>query len=118
MQYTVDATNRSLGRVATEVANLLRGKNLASYMPNELPDNEVVVKNLKNAKFTGNKFSQKRYYHYSGYHGGIKARKLSELWESKPDHVLREMVYRMLPINRTRDKIIKNLKFNWSCQLK
>ncbi|OGN00454.1 MAG: 50S ribosomal protein L13 [Candidatus Yanofskybacteria bacterium RIFCSPHIGHO2_02_FULL_41_29] len=112
MKYTLDATNQSLGRLASKVAILLRGKNLASYMPNELPDNEVIVKNLKSAKFTGSKFDQKKYYHYSGYHSGIKARKLSELWESKPDHVLRQMVYRMLPVNRTRDKIIKNLKFN------
>ena len=112
MNYTLDATNRSLGRLATEIATILRGKNLASYVPNQISKNEVIVKNLKSAKFTGNKFDQKKYYHYSGYHSGIKARKLSELWDSKPDHVLRQMVYRMLPVNRTRDKIIKNLKFN------
>ena len=112
MTYRVDATNRSLGRIATEVATLLREKNLASYTPNKLPTSEVVVKNLKNAKFTGSKFTDKKYYHYSGYHGGIKARSLKELWASKPEEVLRKMVYTMLPTNRTRDKIIKNLKFN------
>lgn len=111
MQYVVDATNQSLGRLASKIATLLRGKNLASYTPNILPDSEVVVKNLKSAKFTGNKFNQKKYYHYSGYHSGIKARKLSELWGTKPEQVLRRMVYLMLPVNRTRDKIIKNLKF-------
>ena len=67
MKYNVDATNRSLGRIATEVADLLRGKNLASYAPSKLPDSEVVVNNLKKAKFTGNKFSQKKYWHF-GYH--------------------------------------------------
>ncbi|OGN06466.1 MAG: 50S ribosomal protein L13 [Candidatus Yanofskybacteria bacterium RIFCSPHIGHO2_02_FULL_38_22b] len=113
MQKTeIDATNQTLGRLASKVAIVLRGKNLPSYEPNKLPENEVIVKNLKGARFTGNKFNQKKYYHYSGYHGGIKARKLSELWESKPEQVLRGMVYNMLPVNRTRDKIIKNLKFN------
>lgn len=111
-KYELDATNESLGRLASKVATLLRGKNKASYTPNELPTNEVLIKNLKKAKFTGSKFDQKKYYHYSGYHGGIKARKLSDLWESKPDEVMKKMVYDMLPVNRTRNKIIKNLKFN------
>lgn len=111
MQYTINAKNESLGRLASKIAIVLRGKNSVSYTPNKLSGNEVVVKNLKDAKFTGNKFNQKKYYHYSGYHSGIKARKLSELWETKPNEVLRKMVWRMLPINRSRDKIIKNLKF-------
>ena len=110
--YQLDATNQSLGRLASKIAILLREKNLASYTPNKLPTSQVVVKNLKNAKFTGNKFNQVKYYHYSGYHGGIKARSLKELWTTKPEEVLRKMVYTMLPTNRTRDKIIKNLKFN------
>ena len=112
MSYELDAKNQSLGRLASKIAIILRGKNLASYTPNELPTNEVLVKNLKGAKFTGSKFDQKKYYHYSGYHSGIKARKLSELWVTKPEEVLRKMVYLMLPVNRTRDKIIKNLKFD------
>lgn len=110
--YELDATNQSLGRFASKIATILRGKNLPSYTPRELPNSQVVIKNLKNAKFTGDKFNQKKYYHYSGYHGGIKARRLSELWEKRPEEVLRKMVYLMLPVNRTRDKIIKNLKFN------
>ena len=111
-KYELDATNQSLGRLASKIAILLRGKNLASYTPNKLPTSEVTIKNLKGAKFTGDKFNQVKYYHYSGYHSGIKARSLAELWEKKPEEVLRKMVYRMLPANRTRDKIIKNLKFN------
>jgi len=109
LKYEIDATNQSLGRLASKIAEILRGKNLSTYTPNKLPDNMVVIKNLKNAKFTGSKLNQKKYFHYSGYHSGIKARSLSELWETKPDFVLRKMVYRMLPINRTRDKIIKKL---------
>ena len=111
MKYEVDATIQSLGRLATKIATLLRGKNLASYTPNKLPDSMVIVKEIKKAKFTGDKINQKKYHHYSGYHGGIKSRSLKELWATKPEHVLQGMVYRMLPTNRTRDKIIKNLRF-------
>lgn len=111
MKYELDATNQSLGRLATKIATLLRGKNLPSYMPHILPDHRVIVKQIKKAKFTGSKLDQKRYHHYSGYHGGIKTRSLKELWETKPEHVLQGMVYRMLPTNKTRDKIIKNLRF-------
>jgi large subunit ribosomal protein L13 len=111
MEHTVDATNESLGRLASKVAVLLRGKAKASYTPNQLVGDRVIVKNLKNAKFTGNKFNQVKYHHYSGYHGGIKTRSLSELWETKPNEVFKKMVYTMLPINRSRDKIIKNLRF-------
>ncbi len=110
MKYVIDATNQSLGRLASKIGNFLRGKNLPTYTPNELSKNEVIVKNIKSVKFTGRKFEQKKYHHYSGYHSGIKTRSLSELWMTKPEEVLRKMVYRMLPVNRSRDKIIKKLK--------
>lgn len=109
--FEIDATNQTLGRLASKIAVVLRGKNKASYKPEALPKVEVTVKNAEKVRFTGSKFSQKTYYHYSGYHSGIRARKLSELWAQKPTHVIRECVYRMLPKNKTRDKIIKNLKF-------
>ncbi len=112
MKYELDATNQSLGRLSSRIAVLLRGKNLASYNPSELPKVDVHVKNLSKIKFTGKKLGDKMYYHYSGYHSGIKARTLSERWEQKPSEVLRKMVYNMLPKNRTRDKVIKNLKFD------
>src|SRR3989338_10277526 len=111
MQYEIDATNQSLGRIATKIASLLRGKNLASYTPNKLTNARVIVKKLNKAKFTGNKLSLKKYHHHSGYHSGIKTRSLEELWASKPEHVLQGIVYRMLPKNKTRDKVIKNLRF-------
>ena len=107
----MDAKNQSLGRLASKVAVSLRGKDKATYRPDKLADVQVVVKNLNKVRFTGNKFSDKVYYHYSGYHSGIRARKLSELWAQRPEYVFREMVYRMLPKNKSRDKVIKNLKF-------
>ena len=111
MRYELDATNQSLGRLSSKIASLLRGKNQPSYQPNIMPDVEISVKNLSKTKFTGKKFDNKEYHHYSGYHSGIKTRSLSELWARKPSEVLRKMVYNMLPQNKTRDKAIKNLKF-------
>ncbi len=110
-QVTIDATNETLGRLSSKIAFVLRGKNLPSFQPEVLPQVEVTVKNADKVRFTGSKLNKKIYYSYSGYHGGIKAKKLSELWETKPTYVIRECVYRMLPKNKTRDKIIRNLKF-------
>jgi len=106
----VDATNESLGRLSSKIAVFLRGKHIASYQPNILPQVEVSVKNLKKVKFTGNKLKGKIYYKYSGYHSGITSRTLEQRWKKDPAEVLRYSVYRMLPKNKTRDKIIKNLK--------
>ena len=89
----------------------MRGKHLPSYTPNKMAELDVVVKNLDKAKFTGDKFNQKVYHSYSGYHGGIRTRSLSELWARDPREVLRRVVYRMLPVNRSRDKVIQHLKF-------
>lgn len=107
----LDAKNQTLGRLASKASMMLRGKDRPSYKPDVLPNVQVIVKNLPQAKFTGNKLADKTYYHYSGYHSGIRARKLSELWAARPNYVFRQMVYRMLPKNKTRDKVIKNLKF-------
>ena len=111
MSYEIDATNKALGRIATEISEVLRGKHLPSYQPNKMVELDVIVKNLTKAKFTGDKFNQKVYHHHSGYHSGIRTRSLSEEWTKDPGEVLRHMVYRMLPDNRSRDKVIQHLKF-------
>ena len=111
MPHVIDAKNKALGRVATEAAEALRGKNLPSYTPNKLTGYEVVITNLKDAKFTGDKLKGKKYHHYSGYHSGIKTRTLGERWAKAPEEVLRHIIYRMLPVNRSRDKVIQGLKF-------
>ncbi len=110
IKVEVDATNQSLGRLASKIAVFLRGKHLAGYQPNVLPQIEVNVKNLKKVKFTGNKLNNKIYYRYSGYHSGIKSRTLGERWDKDPIEVLKYSVYRMLPDNKTRNKVIRNLK--------
>lgn len=109
MLHTIDATNQSLGRLATKVALILRGKINPSFQPNVLPQEKVEIVNIKDLKFTGTKLNTKVYYRYSGYPGGIYSRKLSEMFEKTPGKLFRMTVYSMLPKNRMRDKIIKHL---------
>lgn len=106
----IDATNQSLGRLSSQIAVLLRGKDQPGYEPRVTPEVEVTVKNLDKVKFTGSKLKTKMYHRYSGYHSGIKSRTLEEAWRINPAEVLRLSVYRMLPANKTRDKIMNNLK--------
>ena len=111
MEHNIDATNQPLGRLASKIALILRGKNNPNFVPNELPDERVMVSNITKLKFTGKKLSQKIYYHYSGYPGGLKERKLKDVFAKNPQRVLWLAVYRMLAPNRIRNKIIKNLQF-------
>lgn len=108
--HTIDATNQPLGRLASKIAVILRGKINPSYKPNVMPQEKVIVENVKRIKFSGKKLSQKVYRHYSGYPGGMKTRRLGVVFEKDPKKVLRLAVYRMLAPNRLRDKIIKNLE--------
>lgn len=109
IKHTIDATDQSIGRMATQIALLLRGKLSPSYMPHLLPEDKVSVSNIRKARFTGNKLENKKYFHYSGYPGGMKERTLENVFAKNPQRVLWLAVYRMLPKNKTRDKIIKNL---------
>jgi len=111
-KFEIDATNQTLGRLASKAAFILRGKNLVSYKPNETPKNEVILKNIDKIRFTGLKLQNKLYHRYTGYHSGIKTKTLSELWEKKPAYLIRQVIYNMLPKNKLRDKIIKNLKID------
>ena len=112
MTHNIDATNQSLGRLASRIAVVLRGKASPDYQPNALPKEKIVVTNVGKIKFTGKKFDQKKYYHYSGYPGGMKTRSLNEVFNKDPKRVLWMAVYRMLAKNRLRDKIIKNLQMH------
>jgi len=109
-KHKIDATNKILGRLATEVANLLRGKLKPSFVPYLDVGDEVVVINTDKIKVTGRKMKQKIYYRHSGYPGGIKATKLEEALKKDSREVVRKAVYGMLPKNKLRDKIINKLK--------
>jgi large subunit ribosomal protein L13 len=108
--HIIDATNQSLGRLASRIAVILRGKNRPSYKPNEMPKEKVVVKNIDKIKFTGKKSGQKIYRHYSGYPGGMKERELGNFFAKNPKRVLQLAILRMLAYNRLRSKIMKNLE--------
>jgi len=108
--HTIDATNKILGRLATEIAVLLRGKNRSDFAPNKDIGDFVVVKNVNKIKVTGKKFEKKIYYHHSGYLGGLKETPFKKLFEKDPGEVLKRAVFGMLPKNKLRAKQIKRLK--------
>lgn len=108
-RHIVDAKGRSLGRVATDAARFLQGKNSPAYAKHQDGGDWVEIRNLKEAKFTGRKLGQKVYFRYSGYPGGITSRALGDLWETKPQQVIRNMVFEMLPSSSLRKKWIKRL---------
>jgi large subunit ribosomal protein L13 len=109
---SVDAENKSLGRLAVEVAVLLRGKNKPDFVPYKDGGDTVVVKNIDKMKFTGNKLENKNYFHYTGYLGNLKKMTLKEFLIKKgPGEVLRSAVMGMLCKNKLRALQIKRLKF-------
>ncbi|MFH1551480.1 MAG: 50S ribosomal protein L13 [bacterium] len=110
MKHTIDAKNKILGRLAVEVANLLRGKNKTNFVPYLDVGDEVIVINTDKIRVTGQKLKQKTYYHHSSYPGGIKEIKLGELLKKDSREVIQKAVYGMLPKNKLRDKMIKKLK--------
>ncbi|MEK7648364.1 MAG: 50S ribosomal protein L13 [Patescibacteria group bacterium] len=107
--HTFDASGQVLGRLATRIATLLRGKHKVSYQPHIDGGDFVVVTNAKQVKITGLKLEQKKYYHYSGYPGGMKVKQLGHMMEKDPSDVLRRVVYQMLPPTRLRKGMINRL---------
>jgi large subunit ribosomal protein L13 len=110
MIYKINAVNKKLGRLASEIAVLLRGKNQANFLPYKAGNNKVIVFNTSKIVVSGKKFENKKYYRHSGYPGGLKEKTFKEIFEKDPNEPLRRAVYGMLPQNKLRDKIIKNLK--------
>lgn len=105
----IDAANQPLGRLASRIASILRGKTNPKFQPYELSDEKVIVENVGKIKFTGRKLEQKKYFHYSGYPGGLREKKMGEVFKKNPAEVLRRAVLGMLPKNRLRKEMIKNL---------
>ena len=95
--YEIDASNAVVGRLATIIAKILRGKNKATFTPHMDNGDFVVVKNIEKIKFTGKKFQDKKYYKHTGHPGGIKETSPEKLHEKKPGEVLKLAVKRMLP---------------------
>ncbi len=110
--HTIDAKDKVLGRLATKIVPLLRGKHKRDFVPHIDNGDFVVVKNVSEMKITGKKLEQKKYYRHSGYLGGLKETPLKVLFKEKPSEVLKKAVFGMLPKNRLRAKQIKRLKIN------
>jgi large subunit ribosomal protein L13 len=108
--YVVDAEGQTLGRLATRIADTLRGKGKPAYTPHVDTGDFVVVVNADKIHVTGNKLDQKRYYRHSGYPGGLRSRTLREELERRPEEVLRRAVKGMLPRNRLARQQITKLK--------
>lgn len=108
--YLVDAKGQTLGRLATQIAVILRGKNKATFVPHLDNGDYVVVTNCDKFKVTGNKLQDKMYYTHSGYLGGLKETNLATLLEKKPVKALELAVSGMLPKNKLRKGMLARLK--------
>ena len=108
--FEIDATNAVVGRLATIVSKIIRGKNKTNYTPHMDHGDFVIVKNIENIKFTGKKFQNKTYYKHTGYPGGIKETSPKKLYEKKPGETLKLAVKRMLPGGVLGKKQLNKLK--------
>jgi large subunit ribosomal protein L13 len=106
----VDAAGKTLGRLATQIADLLRGKGKPEYTPHVDVGDFVVVINAEKIAVTGNKLADKRYYRHSGYPGGLRSRTLGDMLERRPEEVIRRAVRGMMPRNRLARKQLTKLK--------
>tara|TARA_B100000700_G_scaffold319512_1_gene414791 strand:+ start:535 stop:993 length:459 start_codon:yes stop_codon:yes gene_type:complete len=108
--FEIDAKDAVVGRVATIVSKIIRGKNKATYTPHMDHGDFIVVKNIDQIRFTGNKFKNKKYYRHTGYPGGIKETTPERLHDNKPSEILKLAVKRMLPGGALAKKQLTKLK--------
>ena len=108
--YVVDAEGKTLGRLASEVANVLRGKNKPTYTPHIDTGDYVIVVNAEKIQVTGKKLDQKIYYHHSEYVGGMKEATLREMMQKKPEFVITHAVKGMLPKGPLGRQMLKKLQ--------
>ncbi len=106
----IDAKNKVLGKLAVQVADILRGKNRADFSYHQIPLNKVIVYNVKHIAISGTKLHDKKYYHHTGYLGNLKTEVLGDLMQKNPEKVFIHAVSGMLPKNRLQAKFLANLK--------
>jgi large subunit ribosomal protein L13 len=106
----VDASGKTLGRLATQIADMLRGKRKPEYTPHIDTGDFVVVVNAEKVHVTGDKRASKTYHHHSGYPGGLRSRTLNDMLERRPEEVIRIAVKGMLPRNRLARQQLRKLK--------
>lgn len=108
--HLLDAAGRPMGRLATEVARILQGKDKPIYTPHIMTGDYVIVINAAQVGITGRKLERKFYYHYSGYHGGLKAVSLQKVLAKHPERAIQHAVQGMLPRNALARHMLKRLK--------
>jgi len=108
--HEIDASQKSMGRVATEIANLLRGKHKRNFTPHMDMGDFVVAINADKLKFTGRKVAQKQYFHHSGYLGGLRTTNMKDLLQKNPEEVLKKAVFNMLDNLKFRKALMARLK--------
>jgi large subunit ribosomal protein L13 len=108
--YLIDARGKTVGRLATKIAKLLRGKDKPQFTPHADIGDFVIVINADKVRFTGKKWSQKTYYWHTPYPGGLKSITAGELLKKKPEEIIRKAVWGMLPKTKWQKKLIKRLK--------
>ncbi len=108
--YLVDAQGRTLGRIAAQVASLLRGKQNPRFTPFLATGEHVIVINAAKLKVTGRKMEDKQYHHFTGYPGGLKTRQMQTRFAAQPDAVLRDAIVGMLPKTTLGKHLARNLR--------
>ncbi len=108
--YIIDASGQTLGRLATQVATILRGKHKAEFTPHVDTGDHVVVINCAEVVLTGNKIDQKKYYNHSGYTGGLRVRTAKEMLQNSPDEMVYKAIKGMLPHNKLGAAQLKKLR--------
>lgn len=108
--YLIDGEGKTVGRLATKIARLLRGKEKPEFTPHADIGDFVIVVNADKVKFTGNKWNQKTYYRHTGHPGGIKSITAQDMLEKNPEEILKKAVWGMLPKNKWQKKLITRLK--------
>lgn len=108
--YVIDAEDKTLGRMSTAIANRLRGKHKAEFTPHVDTGDYVIVVNAEKVKVTGKKFTDKTYYHHSGFPGGIKSITFDKLIEKAPERIIESAVKGMMPSNKLSRAMLTKLK--------
>ncbi len=108
--YLIDGEGKTVGRIATTIANILRGKNKPQYTPHADIGDFVIVVNADKLHFTGNKWNQKTYYRHTNHPGGIKSITAGDLLKTKPQEIIKKAVWGMLPKNTWQPKLLNRLK--------
>ena len=112
-KYELDATNRKLGRIASQAAVLIMGKNSPDYARNKMPDVTVIINNASKADINEKKKSQTEHRHYTGYPGGLRMKTMAQIIEKKGySELFKKAVFGMLPSNKLRSRMIKKLIVN------